>query len=242
MGTTRRSFTLIELLIVIGIISILIGVLVPSISRSLSSNRLASDVEVLRAKIEEARLLAGSTQTADEQLGVPIPGADRVGYYGLFFPSADILRDQLFPSKPDFYAIIRLSRPLGQSGEGYCDPNKVIHQLMSSSGNGDCVIERINLTSGVVYDRSTLEGQRTIAYKVPSQQVVELCQPPNIDYPAYWTCRDSSKWNENPGGPLFNLTNGDGAPYIRLKYNNKNKAEIRVEKYTGKLVVQYGTI
>ncbi|MEK9167436.1 MAG: prepilin-type N-terminal cleavage/methylation domain-containing protein, partial [Patescibacteria group bacterium] len=60
MATTKRSFTLIELLTVIAIISILIGVLVPSMSRSLSGNRLASDVEVLRAKIEETRLLAGS--------------------------------------------------------------------------------------------------------------------------------------------------------------------------------------
>src|SRR3990167_7907097 len=117
MGTTKRSFTLIELLIVIAIISILIGVLVPSMSRSLSGNWLSSDVEVLRAKIEETRLLAGSTQNADEQAGTPeLPGTARVGYYGIYLPSNDQLDD---PAK-QYYAIVKVSSPLDQTGEGYC--------------------------------------------------------------------------------------------------------------------------
>src|SRR3989344_2234825 len=178
------GFTLIEFLVVIAIIALLIGVLVPSASRSLSGNRLASDVEVLKAKIEETRLLAGSVQTADGQSDPTITGADKVGYYGLFIPTKGHLNKQDYPNQPDFYAIVRLSLPLNQATDGYCSPDKAITQLLSTSGSSDCIVERINLTNGIKFDRSTLLGQRIIAFKVPTQQVVELCSkksPPQND-------------------------------------------------------------
>src|SRR3990167_5446871 len=177
MGTTKRSFTLIELLIVIAIISILIGVLVPSMSRSLSGNRLASDVEVLRAKIEEARLMAGSTQTNDEQIGKDLPNTDRVCYYGILFPTQDMIDNANNPQRgTSFYAIIRLSRPIQSwpttgDGIGYCSPtgdtNGILDQAIK--GIGACLVERVNLTGGVAFDSSALPGQRIVGFKVPSQ-------------------------------------------------------------------------
>ncbi|MEK7534937.1 MAG: prepilin-type N-terminal cleavage/methylation domain-containing protein [Patescibacteria group bacterium] len=228
MGTTKRSFTLIELLTVIAIISILIGVLVPSMSRSLSGNRLASDVEVLRAKIEETRLLAGSTQTADESLGSDLPGTDRVGYYGILFPTEDMIG-----SGPSFYAIVRLSRPMTQTGDGYCDasgsPSGILYQVIHG---GPCIIERVNLSTGVSFNTSALPGQRIIGFRVPSQQVVEICRAPFTRQA--WTCTTS--WGENPAGPVFNQVNG--GPYLIMDYRNK-RASINFEPYTGKLNVVY---
>src|SRR3989344_493214 len=231
------GFTLIEFLVVIAIIALLIGVLVPSASRSLSGNRLASDVEVLKAKIEETRLLAGSAQTADGQSDPTITGADKVGYYGLFIPTLKYLYDQSYPGKPDFYALIRLSYPLATDADGYCSPDKAITQLLSTSGVGDCVVERINLTNGIEFDRSTLLGRRIIGFRVPTQQVVEICSakiPTHND----WKC--SSPWGENQNGPVFNLTDNN-SPYFRLQSDTK-KADILVEKYTGRLSVKYATM
>lgn len=224
----RRGFTLIELLIVIAIISILIGVLVPNISRSLSGNRLASDVEVLRAKIEETRLLAGSTQTNDESVGKPINDIDRVGYYGIYFPNQSTIEDKKnYKSKQPFYALIRLSKPLdGQEykgQEGYCDTVKMQENAWANSG--PCLVERIDLSSGIEFDPGTTINERIIAFVVPAQQIVELF------YQA------TKGWKENPSGPVFDKKIGNN-PYLRLKYNKKT-ASINVMPYTGKLEVTY---
>ncbi|MDO8650275.1 MAG: prepilin-type N-terminal cleavage/methylation domain-containing protein [Candidatus Berkelbacteria bacterium] len=235
MGTTKRSFTLIELLTVIAIISILIGVLVPSMSRSLSGNRLASDVEVLRAKIEETRLLAGSTQTADEQSGVEIEGKDRVGYYGILIPGGSTYLSD--PSN-QYYAIVRLSNPVTQTREdpeydGYCSGLNAVND--ANVGSGSCLVERVNLTKGVKFNKADPYNLdfKVLAFRVPSQQLTEIYCP-----------HSCSRYDPNHNftivpEPLFNQY-VDGV-YLQLTHNNK-KATIKVESYTGKLIVEYGTI
>lgn len=222
---SKASFTLIELLIVIAIISILIGVLVPNISRSLSGNRLASDVGVLRAKIEETRLLAGSTQTNDEMIGNELPATDRTGYYAVLIPSAQLLGG----ANPNYYALVRLSRPLNQNKteQGYCgDVREVINQTVK--GVGHCLVERVNLTKEVSFyvTDGRNDRHRFIAFRAPSQQVVEIY------------CHDEYCDNalENIE-PKFDkgVVNGN---YFELSYRDKTAA-ITIEPYTGKLTVLY---
>lgn len=232
LKTAKRAFTLIELLIVIAIISILIGVLVPMVSRSLSRNRLASDVEVLRAKIEEARLTAGSTKTNDEQIGVNIPGIDRVGYYGIYFPPQNILGDSRNYNHKPFYAIVRLSKPFTSEDTGYCSPSTMINDALL--GGGPCLVERIDLSDNVLYDLTTLLQQRMIGFVVPSEQLVELEQPVGAN-----NCNLANGycWVENSNGPVFDQKVLN-KPYLALKYQKKI-AKINIEPYTGKLLVTY---
>jgi prepilin-type N-terminal cleavage/methylation domain-containing protein len=75
----RRGFTLIELLISIAIIGLLTALLITNIDRSLDKNKLSDDIDVLRSKLEETRLMAGSIQQADSTKD------DKIRYYGLLF-------------------------------------------------------------------------------------------------------------------------------------------------------------
>ncbi len=228
----QRSFTLIELLIVIAIISILIGVLVPNISRSLSSNRLSSDVDVLRAKIEETRLLAGSTQVTDRQTGATIIDVNLVGYYGIYFPAENVTTsNDNYNGKP-FYALVRLSKPFTSDADGYCNPKTIETDALGNSGR--CLIERIDLSSNVEFDFQTTQQNRMIAFVVPAQQLVELYLPDNQ---TGCNLLNGYCWVENASGPIFDQKSVNN-PYIRLKNNNK-AANINVMPYTGKLEVTY---
>ena len=104
---------------------------------------------------------------------------------------------------------------------------------------GCCVLELIFFVSFFFFWVSdALPGPRVIGFKVPSQQVVELCQAPFSNPPA-WTCpvAPEETLGENLAGPVFNFVN-TGRPYLIMNYRNK-RASINFEPYTGKLNVVY---
>ncbi|MCR4308310.1 MAG: type II secretion system GspH family protein [Candidatus Berkelbacteria bacterium] len=246
---SSKGFTLIELLVVIAIIGILIGVLVPSMSRSLSGNRLASDVEVLRAKLEETRLLAGSTQTNDENnlVDSEVLGTDRVGYYGILIPGSDVIKpDNIYNSRFPFYAIVRLSDPFAfRAKSGYCSGNQALTDAINNNmEKGTCLIEKIGLTDGVTYKDYTTYNihAKLIAFKVPTQQVSEIYCPvpcgPNGETNYVYTLLEPPLFLQREGFGPNNPVDPPSHIYLKLQYNNK-VATIKAEPYTGKLTVEY---
>lgn len=210
---TQPGFTLIELLVAIVIIGLMMTVLVPNIDRSLGKNRLANDVELLRAKIQEARLLAGSTQQSDEPGGTSDP-VDETGYYAVFLPGSS--------HGTTYFALIRLSNPFdltGSQGANYCSADIAVNhadpQSAVPSGERHCLLERNKLSRSVNIFAN--QADRIVAFDVPSQQVVELV-------------RNNNRWAL--AEPKFNWS-------IQLTFSSKT-ATVRLEPYTGKLTVVYG--
>lgn len=229
----KKSFTLVELLIVIAIISLLIGALIPTLDRSLSSNRLSGDVEVMRSKIEETRLLSGSTTSNDEISGDEIAGTDKVGYYALYFPPNDWLNAPANPSPSlPYYAIVRISDPIrGVSADGYC-PIDIAAQH-AGLGKGNCLVERVNLSNGVDFVRSFSAEHRFIGFRVPQQEIVELyCETPCKS--DRWRINSSPSFNRNTANPPGQINQ----TYVQLKYKNKT-ASIILEPFTAKMTVNY---
>lgn len=240
----NRAFTLIELLVVIAIISVLVGLLVPMIDRSLSRNRLANDVEVLRSKLEEVRLLAGSTRAIDEPISNATPDEDKVGYYGLYLPS---IHQQTLPNSNlvrPFFAIVRISDPfeVEQGKAGVCHlnlPNSGSNVIWDASNRNSapetsrpCLVEKIYLTRGVSWTANdeTNFHERIIAFRVPSQQAVEFRYDNRQSPPSpRFKIIDPPKFDWGSQGGLI------------MRYRDK-QAKINFEKFTAKLKESYENV
>ena len=152
---SRRGFTLIELLVTMGIIGMLVALLVPTIDRSLNRNNLAGDIDLLSSKIEETRILSGSTQQPDQG----------VGYYAIYFPTG---------ANNDYFAILRLNSGTadGTLDGGPCSASLAISQAQPSfGGSRDCVVERISLSRNISLNNSG--SDKLVVFKSPVQQLYQ---------------------------------------------------------------------
>lgn len=208
----KRGFTLIELLVTIAIMGILTALLIPGIDRSLQKNRLAEDVDLFKSKMEETRLLSGSTQQIDDPNNANNgTSGDPVGYYGV------LLRPQSAFSS--FY-IVRLSKDLNT---GTCSVNNAVAQAANAGLPATCIVDRVamsgNDTIGTGDANNT--SPRVVAYKVPQQQLVLLTY-------------SGGTWQE--GNPDF--TTMSPFAYIYYKVNEKT-ARMYLGNYSGKVSVDY---
>lgn len=149
----RKGFTLIELVISIAIIGLLIALLIPNIDRSLSRNNIVTEVDLLKAKIEETRLMAGSTQQLD----------NGTGYYGIYLPAGD----------NSYFTIVRLTVGTDQKFSAPCTVEIAIAESQSGSSEGNvCLVERVALSKSIIL-RNQAGGDKLIIYKAPTQQISE---------------------------------------------------------------------
>lgn len=167
ISAERRGFALIELLISIGIVSLLIALFITNFDRATASNRLAEDAELIKSKIEQARLLAGSTQITDEPAGSSgDSNYDPAGYYGLYMPKDTTTQLQL----------VRVPYPAGRFTPGDCFERETI---VIGGDLTVCLVETIVFNRGVEF---TYTGEsRIIAFRVPTQQYFTIIKsnPPN---------------------------------------------------------------
>lgn len=210
----KKGYTLIEALITMAIIGLLLGLLVPLVDRNLGKNRLANDAELLRSKVEEVRLLAGSTQLQDESGESVHPTFDEAGYYALFVHS------DAYDS--DHYDIVRLSYPVDATApEVPCKPNDVQSQALNQSG--PCFVGRIDMSRGVEFSckmcgaTPEFRSNHFLAFRVPTRQFHHVYV-------------SDEQWTE--GEPVF--TN----PAFELTFSGKT-ARVSIEPYTAMVKVEY---
>lgn len=204
------------------IIGIMVALFVPGVDRALSQNRLAEDSDIFKSKIEQTRLLAGSTQTVDEPTSNPSPNYDETGFYAVYIPKSQ-------GSANNYYALVRLNYikdpaegngrskwpdvahdPNGQD----CAPWRAIEQ--AQAGQGICLLEKIRYSTDIEAKSFTSQDELLIAFRIPNQELFRV-----------W--RDTDAWLADE--PIFGQV-------LKLQYKNKT-ANINLESYTGRVDVTY---
>lgn len=179
MDIKKRGFTILEVLITAAIMGMMIALLVPNIDRSLDKNNLSNDVDLFKAKLEEVRLLAGSTQQDDEALNTGDATNDEIGYYGIAVPTGQV----------NYFDIVRISYPL-DTGQP-CDVATIINPQTSA----DCTVERVTLSNSV--NLADNDIYQLVAFRIPTQRMVRI-----IDGAQGWTESSPQFYGEY----LFSLT------------------------------------
>ena len=208
----RRGFTLIELLVSIAIMGLLIALLVPNINRSLQKNQIAEDVELFKAKLEETRLMAGSTQQSST--------GDN-GYYGVY----------IAPGENDEFYIVRVDKDPNKNDVGICGVTTITNQISDSGEVGSCVVERVAMT-GTIANPNSNGAARIVAYNTPVQQLVAIRAE---------TGGQTVVWAVYPPVFSASPVAWDPFAIISSK-NTSKTAEVKLGDYSGKVTVEYKTI
>jgi len=180
--TKSNAFTLIELLVSIAIIGLLIGLLITNIDRNLTKNQVSNDIDLFRSKIEEIRLLAGSTQQSHETSNTPDSSLDDVKYYAIYIPN---------PGTANYFLVVKISSPINLDEQA----NVFRCSATVAPTREPCIVERVNLSRNVQLE--ALSNLYYIAFAVPTEK------PTKITY-------SGSAWQEEPPvysslGPIFRL-------------------------------------
>jgi prepilin-type N-terminal cleavage/methylation domain-containing protein len=132
----RRGFTLVELLVVIGIIAIMVGILLPTLARARESARQAKCLNNIR------QIAVATVTFAQENRGL-MPGRAGRDKITIFDPAKGNIRD-FDPSKDtpsfaqtpvDWIAWHRVNDPMGGPGNGAADQNITYSALAKYMGS-----------------------------------------------------------------------------------------------------------